>query len=325
MSVTTKTGDDGYTSLLKGKRVHKFDLRVELMGTIDEFSSQLGIVKSELQDMELKEDINSIQKFLHVIMAQIAYGNSEKYNITNAEITSLEDKIYNYESLYISDNKFTIPGNNKQASLIDLGRAVCRKVERQLLSVDRFYSVHQNCKTYINRVSDYLYTAARYIDFKEEIKIKVKEMLMKEELIHKDINKITLKLAKAIIEEVEVKAEKSGVPVVIAIANEWGQTIAVHFMDGALPASYSIAVDKAYTSAAVRLTTEKVGELSQNGQPLYGIGNTNNNRIITFGGGYPLSVKDKVLGGIGVSGGTAEQDIELAAYGAGILSKYTLL
>lgn len=126
---------------------------------------------------------------------------------------------------------------------------------------------------------------------------------------------LNLNLAKAIIEAVEKKAEENKVPVVIAIANTWGYPIAVHFMDGALPASYDIAVNKAFTSATVRLSTEELRELSKDNGELFGINNTNQNKIIAFPGGFPLKVEGQVVGAIGVSGGTAEYDNYLASFG----------
>lgn len=126
---------------------------------------------------------------------------------------------------------------------------------------------------------------------------------------------LNLKIAKALIEAVENQAMKKGVPVVIAVANEWGCPIAVHFMDGALPASYDIAVNKAFTSSTVRLSTEYIRDLSKDGGDLFGIINTNNNKIVAFPGGFPLEINGKVVGAIGVSGGTADYDNKLAFLG----------
>lgn len=126
---------------------------------------------------------------------------------------------------------------------------------------------------------------------------------------------LNLEIAKVLIESVEKQALQNGTPVVIAIANEWGCPIAVHFMDGALPASYDIAVNKAFTSSTVRLSTEHIRELSKDGGELFGIINTNNNKIVAFPGGFPLEVNSQVIGAIGVSGGTADYDNKLAFLG----------
>ena len=122
---------------------------------------------------------------------------------------------------------------------------------------------------------------------------------------------LNLSIAVKIIDEVCKVAEELGTPIVVAVANEWGVPIAVHFMDGALPASYDIAVNKAYTSAAVRLSTEVLKELSRDGGELFGIGNTNN-KLVTFPGGFPLEAEGKIVGAVGVSGGTANYDNKLA-------------
>lgn len=129
-----------------------------------------------------------------------------------------------------------------------------------------------------------------------------------------DLKYLNLKIAAGLIEEVEKIAEKCGTPVVIAVSNKWGLPIAVHFMDGALPASFDIAINKAYTSATIRLSTEELRELSKDGGELFGIINTNDNKIIAFPGGFPLKAQGEVVGGIGVSGGSAKYDNELALF-----------
>lgn len=324
MSITTKTGDSGYTSLLTGERVHKSDTRIELLGNIDELTSNLGLVKSELMDVKLINEVEVIQKNLYIIMAQVADGNSGKYKLDDNEVINIEALIHEYESMYISEDKFIIPGKNRISALLDVCRTIGRRVERRLLSVDNPLSIDELTRKYFNRISDFLYAAARYVDFKEEIIRKVKEYFkIGETVVSATENKaaINLEIAKRLLEKIEKKAMEIGLPVVIAVANEWGNIIAVHFMDGALPGSYNIAVDKAYTSASLRLTTEELGKLSQDGQPLYGINNTNNNRIVVFGGGVPLKVNGTVIGGLGISGGSAQQDTELANYGGEILKE----
>jgi uncharacterized protein GlcG (DUF336 family) len=84
-------------------------------------------------------------------------------------------------------------------------------------------------------------------------------------------------------------------------------------MDDALLASISISQNKAYSAVSLKLDTETVWEVSQPGESLYGLGNTNDGRIITFGGGIPLESDGTVVGGIGVSGGSAEEDVDVAS------------
>lgn len=126
---------------------------------------------------------------------------------------------------------------------------------------------------------------------------------------------LTLENAKIISEIVQKMASDRGGPIVIAFVNQWGSPVLVHFMDGALPASYDIALNKAYTAATTRISTEELMDRSSPGGDLFGINFSNNGKIITFPGGYPLTVKGKVVGAIGVSGGAAKYDNDLAFLG----------
>jgi len=220
--------------------------------------------------------------------------------------------------MYISQNKFILQGDNKISSITDICRAVARRVEGQLILVDSSNPVQKNCKIYFNRLSDYFYAVARYVDFKEEITKKVKESLKEELTLYKEEKVLNLSSAKVLIEKIEGKATDMGLPAVIAIANEWGNIIAVHFMDGALPGSYEVAVNKAYTSAIFRLGTLELGQMSKPGKTLQGIDSINS-RIVVFGGGYPLKINKKIVGSVGVSGGNGEQDDEIALYGANLM------
>ena len=126
---------------------------------------------------------------------------------------------------------------------------------------------------------------------------------------------MTLEKAKRLIDKVEKKAEEMGVRAIIAVANTAARPVAVHCMDNAYIASFDIALNKAYTSADLKMSTAKLSELAGPGQPLYGIQHTNEGKIVIFGGGEVLEINGKIAGALGVSGGTLEQDTFLAAYG----------
>lgn len=127
--------------------------------------------------------------------------------------------------------------------------------------------------------------------------------------------RMTLSLAKELIEAIEQKAKEQGMKVVIAVADQSARPVAVHSMDDAYIASFDIALHKAYTSASLKMSTQVLGDLSGPGQPLYGIQHTNGGKIVIFGGGEPLEEQGTVIGALGVSGGTAKEDTDLAAYG----------
>ena len=125
-------------------------------------------------------------------------------------------------------------------------------------------------------------------------------------------NKMTLELARKIVKAVEEKAKEIGV---IAVSNEGANPVMVECMDDSYIASYDIAVNKAYTSVALKMSTKKLSSLSQPNGELYGIQFTNEGKIVIFGGGVPLISNGRIIGGLGVSGGSEEQDTFLAEYG----------
>lgn len=126
---------------------------------------------------------------------------------------------------------------------------------------------------------------------------------------------ITLKTATLLIEKVEAEASKMEVHVVIAVSDASARPVAVHCMDGAYIGSFDIALSKTFSSVGFQMSTEKLGTLSQPGAPLYGIQHTNQGKVVVFGGGEPLMINGTMVGALGVSGGSLEQDTYLAAYG----------
>ncbi len=139
--------------------------------------------------------------------------------------------------------------------------------------------------------------------------------------ISPDDGKLSLQQAVALIGEVEKKAAELNLSVITAVYNEAAHPIAIHCMDDAYIASFDIASNKAYTSVALKMPTSVLKNLSQPGQELYGIQYTNQGRIVIFGGGMPLLLDGRLIGGIGVSGGTEEQDTWLAEYGSSKLKE----
>ncbi len=119
-------------------------------------------------------------------------------------------------------------------------------------------------------------------------------------------------VAQILAKVAEAEASNTGVPMAIAVADAGGGLKLFARMDGALPASSEIAVSKAYTAAVLRMATHEVGELAQPGGILYGIQHTHNGKIILFGGGFPLLLDGEVVGAIGISGGSVDEDIRVA-------------
>ncbi len=134
-------------------------------------------------------------------------------------------------------------------------------------------------------------------------------------------NDITLEQASAVVSVARAKAEKQGTLMNIAVVDAGANLKAFVRMDGAYLGSIDIAIRKAKTARFFNIPTGKLGELSQPGKPLYGI-EVSNGGIITFPGGLPLvDKKGNIVGAIGVSGSSVEDDHEVATAGAEVLKK----
>lgn len=134
------------------------------------------------------------------------------------------------------------------------------------------------------------------------------------------INSVALDEAQSVIAAARDKASEIGQAMNIAVVEAGGNLKAFARMEGAWHASIDIAISKAFTSSALKLSTQDLEGMAQPGQPLFGINTTNDGRIVIFGGGIPLSRDGEVVGAIGVSGGTPDQDHEVAEAGLAAFS-----
>ncbi|MFJ8265586.1 heme-binding protein [Peribacillus asahii] len=139
------------------------------------------------------------------------------------------------------------------------------------------------------------------------------------------MSQINLELAKQLIESAEKEANEIKVPMVISIVDEGGNFIACHRMDNALLVSIDIAQNKAWTSVAMKMPTADLAQAAGAGKELYGINTTNNGRVVVFGGGIPLWKDGQVIGAVGVSGGSVEQDIQVAQSAVQVFSELEYL
>lgn len=144
--------------------------------------------------------------------------------------------------------------------------------------------------------------------------------MVDENKICKDSIKLTLEGAKIILAASEDKAKEIGVPMSIAIVDEGCNLITFENMDGAKITSIDIAMNKAFTAAGSRKGTHEYAEVASPGKPAFGIHVSNQGRFTIFGGGLPILIKGEVVGGVGCSSGTAEQDREVAQAGLAALS-----
>ena len=130
-----------------------------------------------------------------------------------------------------------------------------------------------------------------------------------------------LKEAKKIAAKVQQKAKEMGLNIVVAVSDRGARPSLIECMDDAYIASYDVALNKAYTVVALKMSTKTLSTLAAPGGSLYGIQFTNQGQIVIFGGGDPLIYNGEIVGGLGVSGGSEEQDTALSAYGASLMNE----
>jgi len=158
--VTTKTGDKGKTALADGSRVSKDSLRVHCLGSIDELNASIGFA-AVLLPKKPEIDFKSIQNDLMNIGAEISIPNSEKNFLYQDRIDYLDKKIELINNDLPPLKEFILPGGNDVCSRIHLARSICRRAERDLVSLNNKEQISPEILQYINRLSDYLFVVAR--------------------------------------------------------------------------------------------------------------------------------------------------------------------
>ena len=165
MSVYTKTGDKGLTSLYTGERVEKNSLRVQVYGAIDEADSALGLARAFVEVEDVREKIFNIQKLLPRLMADFASLNREPL-ITAEDVATLEAEMDALESSLPPLREFLIPGASKGGAFLDLARTITRRAERLACELWKSDKVHEADRIFLNRLSDYCFLLMRMEDLK---------------------------------------------------------------------------------------------------------------------------------------------------------------
>ncbi len=175
MSIATKTGDDGTTALMFGRRVSKSDQRVVVNGTVDELNSALGLVRAFVEDLHISEPVLAIQKELVILMGEIAVdhpADTERYiekgflSVNEAMVDRITALIDELEGKHrISYRHWATPGATKGSACLDVARAICRRAEREVVVLrESGHPVNPQIIRYLNRVSDLLWLYARWVE-----------------------------------------------------------------------------------------------------------------------------------------------------------------
>ena len=393
MEVYTGYGDKGMTDLSHTKNVSKSDDRICLMGSVEELMSHIGLVRVLVDDVDVVRMLEKISETLKKIIDGVSDPYNREFKVSEDRTELLEEEIGRMKEIFSGEKLPILPGDSRVAAEVDVTRAVARRAERELALVSVKFGSDTGAKKYMNRLSDYFYVLARYVDVakikekKAEAAESVQGAVRSEnagtEIVENTVNvatnasvanaggqdpqlaqkndvqafnvqdktvtttaggntamaqndimaantamiqevlkrmgiqgRITLDSAKRLIEKIEQEALRRNKPSVIAVCTPDGNPVAVHVMDGSFLVSFDMAVKKAYTSVAVKMSTMELSRLTQPGQTFYGLGKMSDN-IVIFGGGVPLKVGDTIIGGLG----TGEEDNSLAEYGLQVLKE----
>jgi len=173
--IYTRTGDDGTTALVGGERVGKDDSRIEAYGTVDELNAVLGMVRDHgrrfVQDAAtrdaLEQLLQMIQQKLFDLGSSLATRLERRYPgqpiVVAADTQALEHEIDRMNAELEPLRSFVLPGGGAVASVLHLARTVCRRAERQTLALSRREAIDPEDLKYLNRLSDLLFVAARWI------------------------------------------------------------------------------------------------------------------------------------------------------------------
>lgn len=322
MAIYTRTGDAGTTALFTGQRVSKTHPRVEAYGTLDELNAALSLCVCATSCEAHRALLEAIQLQLFWFSAELASESEEparnRRYISTEEIAALEAAIDTAMGRVAPVHSFILPGRCEAASRLHFARTLARRAERRLVELSAGVAVRQVLMRYINRLSDCLYALARAEDHDAHQNMIIQEVakrylascpspLVKEptmSLSFQDLHQLVCAAAE--------RAQAIHVPVVISIVDANGNETVTWRMPDALLVSSELAPKKAWTAVAMKMATHELTPAVQPGAPLYGLESHMQGKVVTFGGGFPLWREGLLIGGLGISGGSVEQDMDIA-------------
>ncbi len=328
MAVYDRRGDNGKTTLASPTPLPKDDIRLEAIGDCEELRAVLSLC-APLASPSLSSTLARIEAVLERIVLLIHSGGMAVHLPQNGDIAFLD------EAAQEAKAKPQAADRELSARLYH-AYTLSRRCERSLVHMEKVYPTKKELDAYMNRLSSLLLAlsegsqegAAEAAPGGKEVSPAKKEApapsvdpdaLVREVLHRLGGNMLNLSDAKALIEAIEAEAKKRGKAAVIAVCNAEGNPIAVNVMDGAFLVSFEVAVKKAYSAVAVKMPTIELARLVAPGGTFAGLDSVTG--LVTFGGGVPLFRNGTLVGGLGVSGGTGEEDHELALLGADFFEK----
>ena len=226
---------------------------------------------------------------------------------TSFETKNIENCTLKYSNVLSLSDEYKIPEENEEVLIAYLLYIIIKKIQRRFTLLSKSKEIKLELINYIDKSRDFFHVVYKFIQ--EKIMIKYVIELISEKLSSTE-NNLSLEKARKIIRAGEKKAKEMNLSAVFAVVNSEGNLIIEERMDNAILVSVEVAYKKAYTAAALKLNTQDLTALVQPGAMFYGL--QSDPKYIVFGGGMLLKVDGKIVGAIGVSGGSAQEDIEIA-------------
>jgi cob(I)alamin adenosyltransferase len=173
MSIYTRTGDKGKTSLFDGKRVFKSDKKVETYGTIDELNSIIGVSSAFIKIKLINKELEEIQNDLLEIGSSLAVSQTLPTDQLKNRPLEFEKLIDKLTKQLPPLNQFILPSGGKGGSLLHVARTITRRAERSVVGLSKSEEIDNTILIYLNRLSDLLFTMARFVNYKEKKKEKI--------------------------------------------------------------------------------------------------------------------------------------------------------
>lgn len=170
MKIYTKSGDQGQTSLVSGRRVDKSELVLESYGTVDELNAFIGLLLSKIVDQDQAKNLLYIQNILFNIGSVLAQDGAEfpNYPGVNVDHVNVIEGMIDYCDKDLPKlTNFVLPGGSEAIALTHVCRTVCRRAERRVVALDTDTTTHQVIIQFLNRLSDYFFVLGRYIMLQE--------------------------------------------------------------------------------------------------------------------------------------------------------------
>ena len=232
----------------------------------------------------------------------------DKKNVS-FETKNIENCILKYSNILSLNDEYKTPEENEEVLIAYLLYIIIKKIQRRFLLLSKSRRIKLELINYINKSRDFLHIIYKFIQ--EKVMVKYVMELVSEKLSSIDMdNNLSLEKARKIIRAGEKKAKEMNIAAVFAVVNPEGNLIIEERMDNAILVSVEVAYKKAYTAAALKLNTQDLTALVQPGAMFYGL--QSDPKYIVFGGGMLLKVDGKIVGAVGVSGGSAQEDMEIA-------------